>query len=407
MNADNIEEILKTIGAEDVPADVHKIAQETSNNFSRSLERATQPKQHLVWEYIMKNRIAKLAAAAVVIVAVVLSIDAWDKLTPAAYALEQTIQANHTVRSLYIRDFRDGQADPKEFWVECDEAGQIRSARIHMPEWASPADGAKAAVWKENTVQVWFKRKNVLFIARDRTTAQGMLKLVEDCDPRLALERLYAQEQQGKVKVEIDEPSDKTEPITVTATYLAGSSSPNKREVLSVDQATKLVTVAESYRLQDGEYLHVGRTEYCNYNQPIEAAVFTLDDEVPADATRVDQITQEVGLVQGNLTDEEVVVEVVRQFFEALIAGDYAKAGTYFEGVPAEKMQQLFSPIKVLRIVSVGPAGPHPIPATKGLAVPCTVEVQKDGQISEWRLEAIGVRQVFNQPGRWTIFGGI
>jgi hypothetical protein len=74
MNADNLEEILKTIGAEDVPADVHRIAQETSNNFSRSLERTTQPKQHIVWEYIMKSTVAKLAAAALIIIAVVIGV---------------------------------------------------------------------------------------------------------------------------------------------------------------------------------------------------------------------------------------------------------------------------------------------------------------------------------------------
>lgn len=406
MNADNIEEILKAIGAEDVPAGVHKIAQETANNFSRSLERSTQPKQPTVWEYIMRSRVIKLAAAAVVVIAVVLAINPGGKLTPAVYALEQTIQANHTVRSLYIRSFTDGQDEPKEFWVECDEAGQISSARLQMPEWASPEDGAKAGVWKDGTVRVWFKRKNVLFVARDETVAKGMLKMVEDCDPRLALERLYAQEQQGNVKIEIDEsPGD--QPITVTATYLPGSSTPNKREVLIIDRATKLVTAVESYRLAEGEYQHTGRLEYCNYNEPIDAAKFMLDNEVPADVMRVDQTAQDVGMVQGNLTDEEVAVEVVRRFFEALIAADYAKAGTYFEGVPAQKMQELFSPIKIVRIVSVGPAGPHPIPATKGLAVPCTVETLKDGQLSEWKLDGVGVRQVFNQPGRWTIFGGI
>ncbi len=37
MKNENIEEILKSIGSEGVPADVHKIAEETSNNFSRSL----------------------------------------------------------------------------------------------------------------------------------------------------------------------------------------------------------------------------------------------------------------------------------------------------------------------------------------------------------------------------------
>ena len=401
----NIEEILKSIGTEGVPADVHKIAEETSNNFSRSLMQSGQPRHYVLWEYIMKSGITKLAAAAVIIIAVVLSINIWHKSIPAAYALDQTIEANHTVRYLRIKYFKDGEDEPKEFWVECSEFGQIKSARMHIPEWDSPEDGAKVCVWKETKMQVWFKRKNILFIAGDKAVAERMLRLVAECDPRLTVERLYEQEQQGKVKVEIDEPSDKAEPIIVTATYLPGSSSPNKREVLFVDQATKLVTAVQFYRLQDGKYRYTGKQEYYDYNQPIEAKMFILD-EVPADVMRVDQTTQEVGLVQGSLADEEIAVEVVRQFFEALIAGDYAKAGKLFEGIPADSLQQNLSHIKFLRVVSIGPAGPHPLPETKGLVVPCTVEIEKDGEISEWKLDRLGVRQVYNQPGRWTIFGG-
>jgi outer membrane lipoprotein-sorting protein len=72
MTKDNIEEILKNIGTEAVPADVHKIAQETSNNFSRSL---TQPQQHILLEYIMRSRIPKLAAAAVIVIAVLVGLN--------------------------------------------------------------------------------------------------------------------------------------------------------------------------------------------------------------------------------------------------------------------------------------------------------------------------------------------
>jgi len=353
---------------------------------------------------IMKSPITKLAAA-VIIIAVVLAITVRDE---SAYALTHTIEANHTVRYLHIKDIASEHEDePKEFWIECDEPGQITNARMHMPQWASPDDGAKAIVWNQNKVQIYFKKKNLLFIAADKTVADRMLQLVKSSDPRLAVERLYEQETAGKVKIEIDQPSDKAKPIVVTATYLPESSSPNRREVLFVDQATKLVIAAEYYHLTDGEYRYVGTQEYYDYNQAIEAKMFTLDDEVPADAMRIDQTIQEVGLAQGNLSDEEIAVEVARQFFEALIAADYAKAGKLLEGMPADKIQQGFGDTKFLRILSIGPAGPHPIPATRGLVVPCTVEIEKDGQISEWKLERLGVRQVFNQPGRWTIFGGI
>ncbi len=347
------------------------------------------------------NPFTKLAAAAVIIAAIVLSINFWNRTIPTAYSFEQTVEANHSVRYIQIKETASGHKDePKEFWLEFNEDGQVKNVRMHMPAWDAPKDGAKVIVWKENKAQVWFKKKNVLLTVRDKVVADRMLKFVEAFDPRLLVERLHKQQAEGKVKIEIDEPSDKAEPIVVTAT------SPRRRRVLLVDQATKLVTAIKSYQLKDGEYKYLSLMELNGYNQPIEAKVFTLD-EVPAEVVRIDQTTQEVGLEQGNLTDEEVAVEVVRKFFEALIAKDYAKAGQLFEGAPADFIQKQFGQIKFLRIISVGPASEHPIPETKGLVVSCTLEIEKDGETIQWKLEGIGVRQVYNQPGRWTIFGGI
>jgi hypothetical protein len=350
------------------------------------------------------SRFTKLAVAALIIIAVAIGITFSGKLVPSAYALEQTIQANHTVRYLHIKDFDAEHSDePKEFWVGFYEDGQVKNVRMSFPEWSEGDDGPKVVVWKENKAQVWFVKKSSLLTVKDERVAAEMLKLVVATDPRLAVERLYEQQIQGKVKVEISEPSRKSEPIVITATYVTGG----LRRVLFVDQATKLVTRMDIYQLKGDEYQYIGREEYYDYNQPIEAGMFTLDDEVPADVLRVDQTTQEVGLPQGKLGDEEIAVEVVRQFFEALIARDYARAGKLLEGMPSDKMQQMFGSIKFLRIVSIGPVAPHPIPETKGLVVPCTVEIEKDGQTSQWKLEQLGVRQVYNQPGRWTIFGGI
>jgi len=97
MDRENIEEILNKLGSEDVPAEVHKIAEETSESFSKTL---TQSGQHILWSDIMRSRIAKLAAAAVIIVAVALSITVVNKLTSEAYAIVQTVEALKDVRFL-------------------------------------------------------------------------------------------------------------------------------------------------------------------------------------------------------------------------------------------------------------------------------------------------------------------
>ncbi len=399
---DNMEEIIKKKLSFTAGAELReRILQDTLQAHEKSRKTKSAASRPNIRRTIMKSPITKLAAAAGIIAAVMLSINLWNKTVPVAYAFVQTVEANHSVRYIQIKDFASGHEDePKEFWLEFNEDGQVKNLRMHTPAWEAPNDGAKVIVWKENTAQVWMKKKNVLLTVRDKAVADKMLKLVEAFDPRLVVERLYKQQAEGRVKIEIDEPSDKTKPIVVTAT------GPVRRSILSVDQSTKLVTAIKFYRMKDGEYQYVSLMEFNGYNQPIEAKVFTLDD-VPADVVRIDQVTQEVGLEQKNLMDEEVAVEVVRKFFEALIAKDYAKAGQLMEGAPADFIQKHFGQMKFIRIISVGPVSPHPEPETKGLVVPCTVEIEHDGETAEWKLERIGVREVYNQPGRWTIFGGI
>ena len=96
----------------------------------------------------MKSKITKLAATAVIIVGVVLTVTILEKTTSTAYALEQTIQASHSVRYLHIKSYKKGMEEPKEFWLEFDEQGDIKNIRAHMPEWDSPSDGAKVTIWQ-------------------------------------------------------------------------------------------------------------------------------------------------------------------------------------------------------------------------------------------------------------------
>jgi hypothetical protein len=404
MNKDNIEEILKNIGTEEIPADVHKIAQETSNNFSSSLTRTKQPKRLILLEQIMRSRISKLAAAAVIIVGVVFSLMIWDKTTPSAYALVQTVQASHSVRYLHVRNSFASQEGPMEFWVEFDSNGQLRNMRFHKPAWMSPSDGESVFVWKDNKMQLWIKKKNLLVTVREEEIAEQALAAMEQLDPKTAVGLLQQEQEKGNVEIKIDEPSNKDEPIIVTATSTQqDDDSPFHRIVLSVDQTTKLVNVTKLYSLKDGEYHNEVTIEYYEYNQPIDEQTFTLND-VPDGVIRMDQTTQEVGLAQGDLIDDEIAVEVIRQFLEALIARDYAKAGRLFSGVPAERMQKTYGQTKFLRIVSIGQ--PTKNVPTGQFKVPCEIEIEKDGQVTIWKPEHSYVRPVHGQPERWEITGG-
>ena len=68
----------------------------------------TQTQTSNIWRIIMENRITKFATAAVIVIAVLLSITFFEKTTSTAYAIEQTIEANRGMRYLHTKYFQDG-----------------------------------------------------------------------------------------------------------------------------------------------------------------------------------------------------------------------------------------------------------------------------------------------------------
>ena len=108
MSKESIEDILKNIGSEDVPADVCKIAQETSRDFSETLVR---PRQHILWGHILESRITKLAAAAVIIIAILGGVNFWPNgngeqwwLGPPAAWGQEILAALDTIKGVTCRE---------------------------------------------------------------------------------------------------------------------------------------------------------------------------------------------------------------------------------------------------------------------------------------------------------------
>ena len=77
---------------------------------------------------IMRSRITKLAAAAVIIIAVVLSITFLDKSVTPAYGIEQTIEAFRDVNSVYVEAITRGEANTSlnlKMWARRGEDGKF------------------------------------------------------------------------------------------------------------------------------------------------------------------------------------------------------------------------------------------------------------------------------------------
>ena len=163
---DNVRKFFKNAAIETNP----RMDEAVLNKVLISQEKTTNAKSPAiklnVGKTIMKSPVAGLAASALILIAAVLVLAVFsNRATTPAYALNQTREANHRIRSIHVKRFDAEHNDnPIEFWIECDEFGKLKNACLHLPEWLSPEGGAQVVVWKEGKMQIWLKGKNVLFI---------------------------------------------------------------------------------------------------------------------------------------------------------------------------------------------------------------------------------------------------
>jgi hypothetical protein len=100
MKTNNIEEILKSIGSEDIPADVRQIAEQTSMDFTKTLTQSKPSGRRLIMEFLSKSQITRMAAAAVVIVAVLFALNIFSD---SSVAWGEVLKNIHKVRAFSYR----------------------------------------------------------------------------------------------------------------------------------------------------------------------------------------------------------------------------------------------------------------------------------------------------------------
>ncbi len=313
-----------------------------------------------------------------------------------AYALQQTLQANDQVRSYHVRVTPAKELG--EAWIEVNADGTPRRARMSL---TSRDDGAKVVVLTGDRAEVWFKDKKSHIITTAKEALNNLMAKRAIFDPKFAFEQLQAQKEAGKVQVVAQEATEEGEPIRLTVTF---SDKPDRRALYEVDSRTKLVMRVTEFQRNGDQWTQVGTRDYLDYNKPIDSKMFQLD--LPPDVVTIDRINQKAGLAKGSLSDQEIATKLAKEFFGAMIAEDFEKAGMIYSGIPGEALRQRFEQagIKILRLVEVGTPSPHA--KTQALQVPVRAELDVKGEVSVTELLPL-CRQVHGQPERWQIIGGI
>jgi hypothetical protein len=281
-----------------------------------------------------------------------------------------------------------------EFWAQFDEEGKLIRFRQHEGE--SPKD-TMVTLWEDSVLSQYYPPPwGIHLMSRVDNTGGGMEGL-EDFDPEAIVQEINALVTDGKAIMEIQEPSLYAKLMTIHVTHI--DRKPLK-QVLIVDPDTKFVVRVDNYWGRDGEQVFHKGTEVLEYNEAIDPRLFEPD--FPEDTIIIDQVSQEVGLAQADMSDEEAASETLRQALEAWAAADYARAGKLFGGAPPELLlTEHYSSLQPISIISIG--RPEPVQYVKpAFMVKCTYDVEHDGQVKTVS-PTFGVTAVNGQPGRWYV----
>jgi hypothetical protein len=278
--------------------------------------------------------------------------------------------------------------------------------RYHSPVFGDPI-GPLTIVGNPDQSQVWLALFNIHLVGYDPPgDPSGLFGFdVAQIDPKHLIEKLYQEQELGEIILDINEPVQKDMPITITVTYPEGSVSENWMKVFYIDQATKLVKKIEKFELRGEQYQHIKTIEFSDYNQQFDPGIFSIDQEVSENAIVFDMSGIPIGLEQGDMTDEEVATEITRQFWEAVIAKDYDRAGQLFLGVPGFLVQAAFmaKSMNVFKLSSVGTSRPDPDPDSNAMISSSKCLFERGGQNYIFNWYEVFVRPVSSGADKWVL----
>ena len=404
-----IEKFLKRIDVIPDAKKKHLRLEELLEVRDKTKKSASTGMQPAVRRLIMNRQIWKVAASLVIAATVIGVIGILQNGDQTAYAFEQTVAAMQGKCSFHILTYWGTPTQRKdEFWAEFDEHGQV--IRCRQLEWWGH-DGSPIEVLWENQVKHQYEPQDegipgILLISNKKRHVDK--NDLEEFDPEWMMERIENQIDNGKVTVEIGDSPTQDRYIVVEVTE------ENKRQwrrVLLVDPETDLVLRMDTYEPYDpddeddepyvvGNFRYIYGIKVLEYNQPFDPNLFKPN--FPANTIVIDQLSREVGMAQGDLSNEDVASQLIRRTLEAWAADDYETAGLLFGGAPKEFFMQRASEKPIGSIVVEEPEW-MPLESNRPrFGIECRYVAERGGR-QETIHRVYCVTTVAGQPGRWFV----
>ncbi|MHC4461614.1 MAG: LolA family protein [Planctomycetota bacterium] len=324
-----------------------------------------------IWRIIMKSRITKLAAAAVIIIAVGLFLAVMEKATTPAYALEQTLEAMQDVRTLHMFG-RDWGNLEFEMWIKLNpETGIPDYCYMYHPQIKCLAISTPKLSYQYN------ERANRVLVN------SGKLFNINVAPARLFEDLLQSsQMENSNIDIKIYHEPD---PETGKSLIVVISESPNETWKGFVDPETKLPV--RLYCLKKNNRLgsifkDIDRIEY-NVDLPEKIFEFEIPDGakiVDMDKEREILSDPQYGISTEGLTEQQAAEEIVTQYWDAMINMDLTAAQKLYPSLDMNKARDSMP----IEHVENGKLYIEP-GCGIGKVIPCIIRYE-DGSLKEWKL---------------------
>ena len=355
------------------------VAQEKTQKISSA---NTRPN---VWIIIMKNRITKLAIAAVIIIGLGVTVHLIDRATTSAWAIDQSIEAMKNYRGIYfsgaismswkhffnnlgIRDFSKFSEPQGEFemWAQADEE-LSRSSKVKM-------------ICPDNIVVSGRKLQAYVQLADGSTyDVQGDVMKI---DPWPTSELLKILKEKTSTWTElhgIDAETGK-ERIFVKCS----ASDRNKSWQLEFDSESKLLVSLRQWNNSDNYQglptIDIWKIVY--YEQlPDDMVEINLPDSNAIIAVNTPLYDPNYGMNSEGLTQEQACHKILNEFLQAINEQDFDKIRKLFpysanwsDEVLKGNLGGDDGPVKLLEMSQIYESG-------TGSVVPCTVQLKDEKMI--------------------------
>ena len=410
------DELTKAIGSEKTEPDFEQWRQSHPEAVEMLTSRASRQtsasrRPHNIRSIIMKRPITKVAAAAVIIIAVTLSVTFLNKSMPtaaAAQVLAEAADAVANLRSVYI------QARMRTVAHDNFELIGVDYDFVHIEMWKE-FDGTPQGKWrfeKSERVVVMDGESSLLLISSKHACQGGVhtgfviwLKPLLDVDKVLDSEIELAQQRDSELLLTHEKDANGVDKLVVIVDAFAQGDFSNdwcknssivesdNRRIYRFDAETKLLEDLQVYVYpEDGVEVLVFEITDIDYNIDIEPGLFTL--ELPADITWYEEPKE---LADNEKYKQMGPKEVAYAFFQACADEDWDEFLKFYPS--SEAPPTIKDYLGGLEIISIGE--PFKSGLYAGLFVPYEIKF-RDGRIKKMNL---AVRND-NPAKRYVVDGG-